>query len=54
MKTLFLATALFTAILLVGSVPAHGEVIEEIVAKINDDIITKSEFEREEQAPRSA
>ncbi len=29
--------------------PARGEVVEEIVAKINDDIITRSEFEAAEQ-----
>jgi len=35
---------------LLGAVPAGAEVIEEIVAKVNDDIITMSELEREEQA----
>ena len=30
--------------------PVHAEVIEEIVAKVNDDIITKTEIEREERA----
>ena len=30
--------------------PARAELIEEIVAKVNDDIITRSEVDREEQA----
>ena len=34
---------------LLAAAPARPEVIEEIVAKVNDDIITMSELEREEQ-----
>lgn len=33
-----------------GANRARGEVIEKIVAKVNDDIITKSDFEENEQA----
>jgi parvulin-like peptidyl-prolyl isomerase len=37
-------------ILLVSAVPqAHAEVVDEIVAKINDDIVTKSDLDTEEQ-----
>ena len=35
--------------LFLAASPAGAEVIEEIVAKVNDDIITMSELEREEQ-----
>ena len=41
-------TALATTVALSGGF-AHAEVLDEIVAKINDDIITKSELESEEQ-----
>ena len=34
---------------LMAAMPARSEVLEEIVAKVNDDIITMSELEREEQ-----
>jgi len=34
---------------LLAATPAGSEVLEEIVAKVNDDIITMSELEREEQ-----
>lgn len=50
MKAFRPQTVLIAAILLAGAAPVHGEVIEEIVAKVNDDIITKTEFEQEEQA----
>jgi len=36
--------------LAIAAPPARAEVIEEIVAKVNDDIITMSELQREEQA----
>jgi peptidyl-prolyl cis-trans isomerase SurA len=35
---------------LIAAAPARSEVLEEIVAKVNDDIITMSEIEAEEQA----
>ena len=38
------------ATLLATGLAARAEVIEEIVAKVNDDIITKSDLEGEEQA----
>ena len=41
-------TALATAVALGGGF-AHAEVLDEIVAKVNDDIITKSDLETEEQ-----
>ena len=34
---------------LMAAMPARSEVLEEIVAKVNDDIITMSEIENEEQ-----
>ena len=43
------AALVLVAAVFVLAVPMRAEVIEEIVAKINDDIITKSEYEREEQ-----
>jgi peptidyl-prolyl cis-trans isomerase SurA len=47
-----LVLAFSTAALLASLAPpsARAEVIEEIVAKVNDDIITMSELQREEQA----
>lgn len=41
--------AILGTCLLLPAAPARGEVVEEIVAKINDDIITRSEFEAAEQ-----
>jgi len=38
------------AVFAIAARPARAEVIEEIVAKVNDDIITMSELQREEQA----
>jgi peptidyl-prolyl cis-trans isomerase SurA len=38
------------SVALAVSLPAHSEVIEEIVAKVNDDIITKTQIEGEERA----
>jgi peptidyl-prolyl cis-trans isomerase SurA len=38
------------SVMLAVSFPAASEVIEEIVAKVNDDIITKTEIEGEERA----
>jgi peptidyl-prolyl cis-trans isomerase SurA len=35
---------------ILAATPAGSEVLEEIVAKVNDDIITMSELEREEQS----
>ena len=43
----FLILAAMTVLL---CLPVHGEVIEEIVAKVNDDIITKTEIEGQERA----
>jgi len=36
-------------VLLLGLAPARAEVIEEVVAKVNDDVITKSDLDTEEQ-----
>jgi peptidyl-prolyl cis-trans isomerase SurA len=47
MTTRVIGIAILAA--LVTAAPARAEVLEEIVAKINDDIITMSELEREEQ-----
>jgi peptidyl-prolyl cis-trans isomerase SurA len=44
---------LLLAVLASAGAAGAAEVIEEIVAKVNDDIITKSEFEAEEQALQS-
>ncbi len=41
-------TALAATVALGGGF-AHAEVVEEIVAKVNDDIITMSDLETEEQ-----
>lgn len=41
--------AILGACLILPAAPASGEVVEEIVAKINDDIITRSELEAAEQ-----
>jgi peptidyl-prolyl cis-trans isomerase SurA len=41
--------ASLVASVLLPAAPARGEVVEEIVAKINDDIITRSEFEAAER-----
>jgi peptidyl-prolyl cis-trans isomerase SurA len=43
------ATGIAVLIGLLTAAPAGAEVLEEIVAKVNDDIITMSELEREEQ-----
>jgi len=43
------ACVLLAVVPLAVSFPAHGEVIEEIVAWVNGDIITRSEYETEEQ-----
>jgi peptidyl-prolyl cis-trans isomerase SurA len=39
----------FVATLATGAGPARAEVVDEIVAKVNDDIVTKSDLETEEQ-----
>jgi peptidyl-prolyl cis-trans isomerase SurA len=44
------AATVVVAIAMPAVAPARAEIVEEIVAKVNDDIITKSEVEREEQA----
>ncbi len=47
---LILAVGLVGAAMLPGSGPARAEVLEEIVALVDGDIITKSDLETEEQA----
>src|SRR5512145_514743 len=37
-------------LLLAGVLPARAELLEEIVAKVNDEVITKTDLENEEQA----
>jgi peptidyl-prolyl cis-trans isomerase SurA len=47
------ASARFAAcccVVLATLLPARGEVLEEIVAKVNDELITKTDLENEEQA----
>ena len=39
-----------SSVLLPLGLPARAEVLEEIVAKINDEVITKTDLENEEQA----
>jgi peptidyl-prolyl cis-trans isomerase SurA len=45
-----ITTLVFVSVLLFLAAGSRAEVIEEIVAKVNDDIITKSDLEGEEQA----
>lgn len=49
MKSLARWFAALAATVVLGSGFAHAEVVDEIVAKINDDIITKSDLDTEEQ-----
>lgn len=49
MKTLARLVACSSVLLPLG-LPARAEVLEEIVAKINDEVITKTDLENEEQA----
>jgi len=44
------ARAAFLVLLLGAVLPARAEVLEEIVAKVNDEIITKTDLEAEDQA----
>lgn len=46
---IFVFPAFLGALLFLPLAGARGEVVEEIVAKINDDIITRSEYETAEQ-----
>ncbi len=48
LRKIFVFSTIIVSFLLCGSVFA-GKVIEEVVVKINDDIITKSEFEESER-----
>ena len=52
MKSSFgrLATSLVLGSLLIGSVHSHAEIVEEIVAWVDGDIITRSDLEAAEQA----
>ena len=43
------ACILLAVVPLAISFPAHAEIVEEIVAWVNGDIITRSEYETEEQ-----
>lgn len=45
-----LAAAAAGVLLFLSVLPARAEIVEEIVAKVNDDIITKSDLESEEQS----
>ena len=42
--------AVCCCVVLAALLPARGEVLEEIVAKVNDEVITKTDLENEEQA----
>lgn len=41
---------MFAVAVLLAALPLRAEVVDEIVAKVNDDIVTKSDLEAEEQA----
>jgi peptidyl-prolyl cis-trans isomerase SurA len=43
------ALGLVASIILLCTATARAEIVDEIVAKVNDDIVTKSELETEEQ-----
>ena len=45
----FLSLVPAVAVAIVASVPLRAEVVDEIVAKVNDDIVTKSDLDTEEQ-----
>ena len=45
-----LATGLVLGSLLIGSFHTHAEIVEEIVAWVDGDIITRSDLEAAEQA----
>jgi parvulin-like peptidyl-prolyl isomerase len=45
-----LGLAALTLVTVLGTVSVRAEVVDEVVAKVNDDIVTKSELDSEEQA----